>query len=84
MTRELEVASGGTEGRRHPAALDPIHNVADLPKNPKAVRPGGEVDAMLVIRIEPVVVEIYRDDVRHREFLHTGLCMIRTMEDERN
>ena len=42
------------------------------------------MDAVFVIRIEAVMVQVHHDDVRQRQFLDVRLRVARPMEDKGN
>ena len=82
---KFQVARRRANGVRNPCRAGADGQLGILVE---AAHPGrgecGEMQAMLVVGVEPVVVEVDGDNVRQRQLLDRSQCVLRSMKDERD
>ncbi len=85
LTGELQESSRRARRLRHPgrARSNPQRRRLVEPAHPRR-RQRREMQPMLVVRIQAVVVQVHRDDVRQRQLVHLRPRMPRPMKHKRN
>ena len=64
------------------AVLDPMRRLAVLSMPLTHAVGSGEVDSVLIVGVQPVMIEVHGDDVTEGELVHARLGVAGSVEDE--